>query len=824
MTRPSVFRLSLRPDVWAALAVALAPVLYFLPAVRGEIVLSPDDGFLFNVPLRVIAAQIVLEGSVPLWNPYIFSGMPLLASAQGGLLFPLNWFYLAFTPIAATNMMVVTSYMLAALGAYLYARRSGSSITGAILTSLVWQWGGFMIAQISHINIVQTAAMLPWTLWAVDGYGEGRGRKWGVLLAALIALQSFVGHQQTFAYSLMLVGVYAAVMAFARERKRALYLWSLVFLVAGVFLSAVQILPTFELLRNSPRATASYAFFTAFSMPRRSMMSFVAPYLMGGGDGELFRAAYVGPAFYSEYVAYIGLLTLMLAIFAVAWRRDARNAFWAAAAVVCLTLALGDNAPLRLYKLIYHVPVLNLFRVPARHLMEAEFALAVLAGRGLTALCEVRGQRRALRLAGAIGASIFLMTLVVVTLGRPADFKLGRVAQVSLMRAPELFMPVLIAALSAWALWVYARGRRKSAGLLIIAVLALDLAMWGQFTGWRISGPKPGEEFWQTPEAVNVLRGFEAKDPTRYRILTAPHSFDPAVAPVGPSVSRLTDWVLWTQPDVYMMHGIENAAGYDGFGFARYEKLAGGMTVWGELSDPDATLRGPSREIDLLNVRYLLSMRRKGGAVVANSSTSIPSATPADTPLAVPSPTAPAPIAASGSFPPATQELGGLKFAETDLVISKLSGDRKLVFSVPAVEAERIALVTNLSWSENVPDGMKVARVSLRAEDGRVFDFDLRAGANTADWAYDRADISARVRHKRATVATSYAIEDTQGKYEGHTYVTSFALPKRLWSQAARWSLKNRRAGLIFNSASSASRSSATMATRTLCAESGWRK
>ncbi len=54
----------------------------------------------------------------------------------------------------------------------------------------------------------------------------------------------------------------------------------------------------------------------------------------------------------------------------------------------------------------------------------------------------------------------------------------------------------------------------------------------------------------------------------------------------------------------------------------------------------------------------------------------------------------------------------------------------------------------------------------------------LRAGADTAEWAHDRADIRARVRHKRAAVATSYPVKDDKGDYEGHTYVTSFATPE----------------------------------------------
>ena len=83
-------RLRIKTGNLAALAVTVAPIIYFLPAILKGDVLCPDDGIIFNTPLRVATAQIVRSGNLPLWNPYIFSGMPLLASAQGGLLFPPN--------------------------------------------------------------------------------------------------------------------------------------------------------------------------------------------------------------------------------------------------------------------------------------------------------------------------------------------------------------------------------------------------------------------------------------------------------------------------------------------------------------------------------------------------------------------------------------------------------------------------------------------------------------------------------------------------------------------------------------------------------------
>lgn len=769
MRRDLVF--AVNRDRLAALAVSLAPVLYFLPALLAGSVLCPDDGTIFNTPLRVAAANITLSGSLPLWNPYIFSGMPLFASAQGGLLFPPNWFYLLFEPRAATNLMVVTSYMIAALGAYLYARRAGASVTGSIVTSLAWQWGGFLVGQIGHINVVQTGACLPWVLWALDGYALTGRRKWGVLLAAFVALQTFAGHQQTLCYSLLLAAAYAVANAYTLREWRARYLWSLAFLAAGVLLAAVQILPTFELLRNSLRADSSYDFFTSFSLPPRMLATLLAPYVAGGGDGRLFRAPYVGPPYYGEMAAYVGALGLMLAVCAVVFKRDAKTKFWTAAALVCLALALGRYTPLKFYKLIYYVPFLNLFRVPARHLMEAEFALAVLAGRGLTVLAAARAGGLARRRAALVGACVVLLTFVVVTLGRSDEFKLARQAPVSFMRAPELFVPVVVACLSAWALWAFARGRRGTT-MLLVALLACDLALWGQSSGWRLSSPTQDGDLWREPETVNLIRQNGGADAAPYRVLTAPHAFDPAKASIPPSVSHSTEWTLWTQPDIYMMHGVQNAAGYDGFGLARYSQLAGEMKVWGELTDPEASLRGAGREIDLLNVRYLISMRPKG---VTDSTKNDGRTTDASKSSEAPTPAA----TPAQDFPEATQRYGDFMFAGSDMGLPNVGAGKSLRFNLAPVEADRIALITNLSWSEDVPDGATVARVRLKMQDGRTFEFVLGAGAHTSEWAHDRPDIHARVRHRRATVAASYPVSDDKGKYEGHTYLAFFELPER---------------------------------------------
>ena len=388
--------------------------------------------------------------------------------------------------------------------------------------------------------------------------------------------------------------------------------------------------------------------------------------------------------------------------------------------------------------------------------MEVNFAIAVLAGRGLTSLAAVRGSTKALRRVAIVAGSVFLLILLVVTWWRPVDFRLGRLAPVSVLRAPELFIPILFAALSTWALWAFAR-RRSGSTVLLLAVLAVDLLVWGQSSGWYMSSRRIPEEFWSVPETVQLLREKAPADPASYRILTSRETFDPT----QPASANAKDWVLWIEPDVYMMYGIQNAAGYDGFGLDRYSQLAGQMKLWGELTDPNATLRSNSREIDLLNARYLLSIRKRSDEAKTDSSAG-EIAPPAET-----------------AFPSATQNYGGFMFAQSDLALPNLSTNKRLRFTIPTVAIDHIALVTSLSFAEDMPQNTTVGRLRLKARDGRVFEFPLGAGLDTADWAYDRPDIRARIRHQRPTVATSYDVSEAQHKYKGHTYLAAFGLPEK---------------------------------------------
>jgi hypothetical protein len=104
-----------------------------------------------------------------------------------------------------------------------------------------------------------------------------------------------------------------------------------------------------------------------------------------------------------------------------------------------------------------------------------------------------------------------------------------------------------------------------------------------------------------------------------------------------------------------------------------------------------------------------------------------------------------------------------------------LRGPGARFFAFPTTPTTSVRVVSSLSDAVSVPQGAIVARVVVGLASGRTLAALLRAGEETAEWAYDRADVRPVIRHARARVAESWAA----GGFEGHRYAGSLGLPGR---------------------------------------------
>ncbi|MEZ4511233.1 MAG: hypothetical protein R3C62_05115 [Chloroflexota bacterium] len=382
----------------------------------GNLILARGDTFLYFYPYWYAAAAALRAGRVPLWNPDIFMGVPFLANSQVGFFYPLNWplWLLLPTPYAVT-VSIVLHLAIGGAGAYGAGRRLlRLGRTGALLTAVSFTLGGYVTAQVEHVNQLQGMAWLPW-FFVVAGRLEAcpeQGRRigdWRLAgrrawwLAGLFALQLLAGHTQTVFITVVGLGVWLLVTLWqtlrhtvrVRPRSSASHLL-LPFVLGGVMalgLTAVQLLPTLELSQLSSRQGG---------LNVNEVLSFSWNPLLAAHS--LLPAW--GQSLFSEYVAFLPLTVLLLAgVGAWQWRQNGKPVLpLILLAVVGLLLALGQFNPLNW--LLARLPGFNLFRAPARWLLLYTLAVSLLAGLGLETVAASKLSKRAM---GWITAVLLLL-------------------------------------------------------------------------------------------------------------------------------------------------------------------------------------------------------------------------------------------------------------------------------------------------------------------------------------------------------------------------------------------------------------------------------
>lgn len=463
-----------------ATLIFILPLIYFYPATTGEVVLAPGDGWEQIFAIRVLIGQMLTQGMLPLWNPFIFGGMPLLASIQPGALYPPTWFFAFFSPKLAMNLMIITTYHIALAGAYLYARRLGQSRLGALLAAIAFAFGGYMVAHLGHSNRIAAAAWLPWVLLAIEELYQKPRWRWVALGAAFIALQLFAGEPQMTCYTAVVAGAYTLFSFTLREApaSRWRFFSALAAMcVCGGLLSAIQLLPEGEMLRFTERSTIGYEYFSQFSLSPRQFFSLFFPYYFGGAALGPYVVPYWGRWNLTETTGYLGMLTWLFAFTAIGLRRkNAVQWFWLAWAIIALGVATGDNLPFGLNHVLHNIPVYKLFRAPGRHLLEFNLAVGLLAGFGVTALARLEAHVR-WRLAALSAAILSVIVAVAVVMycyfGKSLQMETPLPTEAGTFANPDIYIPVICFSLSLVALFLYTwKQHWLIAGALIVLAVA----------------------------------------------------------------------------------------------------------------------------------------------------------------------------------------------------------------------------------------------------------------------------------------------------------------------------------------------------------------
>jgi len=415
-------------------------------------------------------AQLFVEKTLPLWNPYSAFGKPLLANMQSQPLSPFAWVAVFGNDARSYGRFVALRIFVAGLLAFLFMRRF-VSLGPALVGGASFMYLGYLWLYVTMPE-VSVEVVIPGLLLAIELLLRRQTGARIAFLAVMLALAVFGGMPE----SLLLACAFAysyGVWRLAGEpefRPRAFPIVAAVAAASalGCGLSAILLLPFFEYLplAHSDHASAAIGSGHDPFQPAWPALYF-APLLHGPTANNIFT----GFSGYSGIRGYFGAAVGFFAGVAIVGRAAdalARRAsrvpiaFFALFAAVALAKRFGAPA----VNWLGTLPYFSLVDFAKYGEATLGCAVALLAGFGVAAALERRASVAMMALAAGVPLSAMTVAACVDA------------APLAQLTANQWYFPfamgcALAALATALALSLAVRFRRLSAGAFAAAACAL---------------------------------------------------------------------------------------------------------------------------------------------------------------------------------------------------------------------------------------------------------------------------------------------------------------------------------------------------------------
>ncbi|HEX8464753.1 MAG TPA: hypothetical protein VF627_09065 [Abditibacterium sp.] len=369
------------PDATGVLALSFVVLIVFWPQLFGGQAYFWGDLELYFYPLGEFWHRELVQGRLPLWNPYLFGGVPFAGNPQASLLYPPSALLLGFPSVTALSLSLVLHVWGSGAAFFLWLRRGRWQLgaPAALLGALSWMLGGFFLSKAQFPNMLATLAWVPLVLWNAEKLVEAPNVRASVRLGAILGLQLLAAHAQMSLFSIYLSFFYALSVWLQLRPRPAARRWMMGFagaLVLAALLDAGQLLPVLENLRGAGRQALSLHSAPRFFLPPWAISNLFAPYAYGNPASGTWTQ--MGGGNFWETACYLGIAPFGLALW---WTVREKRRFWPLVAVLSLVLAMGVWGGLYIAA-FYLVPGVSRFHDAGRFLLGAAVAFPVLAALG----------------------------------------------------------------------------------------------------------------------------------------------------------------------------------------------------------------------------------------------------------------------------------------------------------------------------------------------------------------------------------------------------------------------------------------------------------
>lgn len=335
-------------------------------------------------PWRNLAIDMEKKLQLPIWNPYSFSGTPLLANFSSAVFYPGNIVFFLFSFPLGWSIIILLQPVLAGIFLYLYLRNLKLSLMSSTLGAIVFEFCGFSTAWLEWGTLFQTVCWLPLILLSIDKIFEHLKKPglkkiylWNIVLIIATTSSFLTGFLQLFFYVFLISILYFLLRFIKNRNRKALYClfasFSIVLLVI-----AIQLIPTIQFISLSGRSLdqSGWQNNPGWFIPWKHIVQFLSPDFFGNPA----TLNYWGTFNYGEFVGYIGILPLLMAFVAILYCRNIIVVrFFALLVLFAVIFAFPTG--ISQIPFILKIPYFSTSQ-PTRLIFIIDFGLAILAAYG----------------------------------------------------------------------------------------------------------------------------------------------------------------------------------------------------------------------------------------------------------------------------------------------------------------------------------------------------------------------------------------------------------------------------------------------------------
>jgi hypothetical protein len=509
-------------------------VVFYFPWLSNRETYFFRDLTHFIEPLARFTGGSMRQLEMPLWNPWLYCGMPQVGlSLQGISYLPTCLFALMpFASALASNMILHQS--LCGLGGFLLVSSLGWGLLPSLLCGSTLAFSGYSFSLSSIFSLVGSSSWGLLSLWAFleagkkenwsdDGTHPLHRAKWTFLAALMLAMLIMSGYHDITSTECLMIGAFILISAFNGWRQsQKSFLPILFFRLRAVFLGTLlslpALLPTFEWVLLSRRSTGlDPKEALLLSANWYDLICMIAPQPLG--DLQMRWAEFrplVMPGQMVPYLAssFVGPVVLTFAIWSLS-DKEWKERWWVLSVFAfTLLLSLGENT--------FFVPLLmSIVKAPVRFPIKQMFfpiaALAIMSARGLFAFLQGRVNSK---LSLIFWLAILLFSLSLINGLHPLDNFLPSSELVRKAEYP-LGMQLLIASISGllisgFGTFLFKKERSAKQFALAAIVLSTGFLLYAACAFCRSAAPA---DFFEKPAAL--AKAFEQLE---------------KVAPAGPAL------------------------------------------------------------------------------------------------------------------------------------------------------------------------------------------------------------------------------------------------------------------------------------------------